>query len=122
MAMGDLRGATVLVTGGAGGIGKALADGFRNDGASVVAIDVNAGPDITVADVADPAAVAELVARYDRIDVLVNNAGIGIEGRIEDCPPGQYERVLAVNLFGPFYMLRAVLPLMRRQNYGRVIN
>ncbi len=139
--MGELSGQTVLITGAANGIGRALAEGFLADGARVVAVDVDAdalaslaerGAVTVTADVADPADADRIVAACTagdgrdggdgRLDVLVNNAGVALQRRIEDNEPGEFERVLAVNLFGPFHLLRAALPVMRRQEHGRVIN
>lgn len=136
--MGELSGRTVLITGAANGIGRALAENFLADGARVVAVDVDAaalasvaerGAVTVTADVADPADADRIVGACTaedggtgRLDVLVNNAGIALQRRIEDHEPGEFERVLAVNLFGPFQLLRAALPVMRRQEHGRVIN
>ena len=131
----DLASSTVLITGAANGIGRALAEGFIDDGARVVAADLDAnglakleqrGATIVVGDVSDPAALVGFVATATngggRLDVLINNAGIAINRRIEDHSPDEYERVLRINLFGPYYGLRAALPVMRRQGFGRVIN
>ena len=123
------------MTGAAGGIGRALAEGFLADGWEVVAVDVDEehlagvadhGAIAFAADVSESAAVEaaieQAVATTGRLDVLVNNAGIGVRHAIEEAAPDQYERTLRVNLFGPFYGLRYALPVMRGQNYGRVIN
>jgi NAD(P)-dependent dehydrogenase (short-subunit alcohol dehydrogenase family) len=133
----ELGSATVVVTGAAGGIGRALAEGFLADGAHVVAVDVAsmsvrldqlgaAGALVVVGDVSDPEAVERFVATAvsatGRLDVLINNAGIGVQREITDLAPDEFERVLRVNLFGPFYGLRAALPVMRAQGHGRVVN
>jgi NAD(P)-dependent dehydrogenase (short-subunit alcohol dehydrogenase family) len=85
-----------------------------------------AGATTAVLDVSDGAAVGELVrttvASHGAIGVLVNNAGIGIERRVDEHEDDEFERVLRVNLFGPYHFLRAVLPVMRSHRHGRVIN
>ncbi|MBI1338791.1 SDR family NAD(P)-dependent oxidoreductase [bacterium] len=132
----DLSGRTIIITGAASGIGRALALGFVADGADVVAADVNEAGLIPLADagcrilrtdvtsdndVRAMAAFAE--AGSGRIDVLFNNAGVGGGGdRIEDLPEGAFEHCLASHLTGALYGLRAVMPVMRRQRYGRIIN
>jgi NAD(P)-dependent dehydrogenase (short-subunit alcohol dehydrogenase family) len=126
-----LSSATVLVTGAANGIGRALAAGFLADGAQVLAVDRDesgldslaaAGARIAVCDVADAADLERVVAAAASVDVLVNNAGIAVEQTIEAHGEGDFERVIAVNLVAPFHALRLVLPGMRRQGFGRVIN
>jgi 3-oxoacyl-[acyl-carrier protein] reductase len=131
----ELSSSTVLVTGAANGIGRALAEGFHADGACVVAADHDAvglesladrGVCTVIGDVGEPSDVdrfvAEATAIGGRLDVLVNNAGTALERAIECHGAGEFERVLRVNLFGPLYALRAALPVMRAQGYGRVIN
>jgi NAD(P)-dependent dehydrogenase (short-subunit alcohol dehydrogenase family) len=68
------------------------------------------------------AAVAAALARFGRIDVLVNNAGYGQLGLFEENEPGEIERQFAINVFGTFHVTRAVLPVMRRQRSGRIFN
>jgi 3alpha(or 20beta)-hydroxysteroid dehydrogenase len=131
----DIGSSTVLVTGAANGIGRALAEGFLDDGARVVAVDVDRaglaalaprGAIVVAGDVSDPGEVERFVAAATdgggRLDVLINNAGVATYRTIEEHEPDEYERVMRINLFGPYYCLRAALPLMREQGYGRVIN
>ena len=77
-------------------------------------------------DVRDPAQVESLVAqaleRYGRIDILINNAGLGHFGPVEELPVEQFDEMLAVNLRGPFLLTRAVVPAMKRQGGGTIIN
>jgi NAD(P)-dependent dehydrogenase (short-subunit alcohol dehydrogenase family) len=130
-----LRGMTVLITGAASGIGHALSLGFLEDGASVMAIDrqeeglkplEDKGALIKVADVSDPAQVdgmvEEAVSRTDRLDVLINNAGVGILAPFTEYLPGQFEEIIRINLFGPYYGMRAAISIMREQGFGRIIN
>jgi 3-oxoacyl-[acyl-carrier protein] reductase len=132
----ELHASTVLITGAGRGIGRALAEGFLADGATVVGVDVDAealailaarGATTIVGDVSDPADVERFVhgardAGGGHLDVLVNNAGTAQRGTIEELGPDAYERTLRVNLFGPFYGMRAAIPIMRAQGFGRVIN
>ena len=107
-----------LVTGAARGIGAATCDALRAEGFEVLGMDLS-GADLS-ADVTDPAAVAAALAPLPRIDVLVNNAGVLIEGRLADMPLADFDRQLAVNLRGPFVVTQAVLPRMPRG--GRIVN
>lgn len=126
---------TVLVTGAASGIGQALARGFLADGAAVVAVDRNAdglaplenqGAIILKVDVADPAQVQGMVetavAKTGRLDVLFNNAGIAYRTPLVNHEPGQFEELIRINLFGPVYGMRYAIPVMRSQNFGRIVN
>lgn len=135
MSANDVSGRTVVITGAASGIGRALALGFLKDGAKVVAADINgqglatvqeAGGLAVEADVTKADEVARMieaaVAETGRIDVLFNNAGLGANTRIEELDPGVFERFMAVHVFGALYGLQAALPIMRAQGYGRVIN
>jgi 2-keto-3-deoxy-L-fuconate dehydrogenase len=114
----------VVVTGAAGGIGTAIVARFRNDGETVVGVDL-AGSDIDV-DLTSPlsveAAVARIVAEHGAIDVLCNNAGIAAVGDIVDATLADWTSTFAVNVFGLASMSKAVLPHMRAANSGVIIN
>ena len=102
----------VVVTGGAGGIGKCIAEEFRAQGAHVCVIDCVEGPHF-VGDIADKA-VLEAFARsvvdeYGRVDVLVNNAPPGFMG-IDDCSYEEFQRALAVGVTAPFYLSKLFAP------------
>jgi 3-oxoacyl-[acyl-carrier protein] reductase len=132
----DFAGRTVIVTGGARGVGKAVGGLFRRAGATVYLVDFDATEvaeaatelDATgiVADVSDTAAVtaavARIVAETGRIDVLVNNAGILRDGVIWKLSDDDFDSVLAVHAGGTFRFTRAVVPHFRRQHCGRIIN
>jgi len=159
----DLSDRVVVVTGGARGIGRTIAERFRREGAHVVALDLAAaladratdeqpgGPpsvpdgahdvgahavgtpaveahalEVLACDVTDPAsvraAVDAVVARHGTVDVLVNNAGINVEGRVADLEWDAWRRCMDVNLGGTFLMSQAVAPVMQRAGRGRIIN
>jgi NAD(P)-dependent dehydrogenase (short-subunit alcohol dehydrogenase family) len=115
----------VLVTGAAGGIGQATAAELRRHHAQVVGLDLHAGPDIIACDVRDQAAVdravAQAVDRLGGLDVLINNAGIGLPQSAAAAPGDDALAVIDVNLLGPWRVAAAALPALR-QSRGRVVN
>lgn len=127
------EGQTILITGAASGLGRAWAEGFNADGATVIAADINneglievpAAMHLTV-DVSSASEVEQMiadgVAQTGRIDVLFNNAGIGFSKRLENSGDGDFEQHIAVHLFAMVNAMRAAIPHMRAQNYGRIIN
>ncbi len=123
-----MNGKVVVVTGASAGIGKATAELFASRGAQVVCVQRRTveGFDCVSADVTDrsavEAAVGQIVARYGRIDVLVNNAGMGISGTVEDTPEAEARRLFDVNFFGAFNLISAVVPVMRAQGGGVIVN
>ena len=128
-----------LVTGAGQGMGRAIAQRFAAEGAIVVALDINlAAAEVTLKNypgqsiarslnVADSAAVAalvdEVVAKFGRVDVLVNNAGIGSVDAFADIPDETWARVLNVNLNGAFYCARQTVRAMQKTSTrGAIIN
>ncbi len=134
----DFSGKTVLVTGGGNGIGRACCRAFAASGARVAVIDRDAAAAGQVAaelggmasahplDVADGAAFArlaeEIAARDGGIDVLVNSAGTITRQTIAAMPAADWDRVIAVNLRGPFNGTQAVIPHMRKRGGGAIVN
>ncbi len=113
---------TALVTGGASGIGLACATRLAADGLDVVTADVADGADLRL-DVTDPAAVTAAVGRLDRVDVLVNSAGvIGPAKPLAEVTDAEWAATFAVNVTGTFHLCRAVTPGMAAHGWGRVVN
>jgi NAD(P)-dependent dehydrogenase (short-subunit alcohol dehydrogenase family) len=130
----DFQNRTAVVTGGAQGIGRAIAQRLAESGATVwlwdrdVALAKTAAAELGAiaapVDVTDLAQVeAAAKAAGGRIDILINNAGIsGVNTPTWEYPPEEWARVLAINLTGIFNCCRTVAPMMIAQNYGRIVN
>jgi 2-dehydro-3-deoxy-L-rhamnonate dehydrogenase (NAD+) len=137
----DLKGRTAIVTGGARGIGFAVARKLMACGATVVAWDIDgavlaaaaqllqeSGPIYTaVVDVTDETSVNDAVTSFMRgfgkIDILINNAGItGGNAPLWELKPEVWRQVVEVNLIGPYLVCRAVVPHMIAKGYGRIVN
>jgi 3-oxoacyl-[acyl-carrier protein] reductase len=142
-----LKDKVVIVTGGAHGIGRAYCLGLARAGASVVIADIDKAAGARLAaeineirltdalalrtDVSDEAETKEMsvrtLERFGRIDALINNAAVFSvvpmnRGKIETIDPEEWDRLMAVNLRGLFFCCRAVLPTMRRQKSGKIVN
>ena len=114
----DFTGRVALVTGGASGIGAAVADRLREGGAEVHVFDLANGDDVR-----DSAQLEAAVERLPRLDVLVCSAGVGGDSlHTEDVTDDEWERVHAINLNGVFYANRAAIPKMKAGGYGRIVN
>ncbi len=133
----DFSGQVALITGGAAGIGKCMAELFAERGATLVLVDRNEKVEETarslgsqhlawVGDVADEASVQRIVAdsieKLGRIDILLNNAGIGPLAKAEETPVDLWDITMAVNLRGPFLYAREVGKQMIKQGSGRIVN
>ena len=132
----------VLITGCSSGFGEAMALGFAERGfqvvatmrkpetapASLMALAASKPDDVVLAalDVTDAdmrkGILDMVIARFGRIDVLINNAGVGSRGAFEDTPDSQWRTMFETNLFGPLDLIRLALPKMRAQGSGRIIN
>lgn len=136
--MFDLRGRRAIVTGGAQGIGRAIAAALAGRGAGVAVLDrdgplaeataaeLGGGCVGVAADVADlpasQATIARLIAEWGRVDILVNNAAVISTAPFAQLDAAEWDRVMAVNLRGAYGACRAVAGAMTGQSYGRIIN
>ncbi len=148
--MGKLDGKVTVVTGAGRGIGRAIAVGYLQEGASVVVTAAREQAELDwflqgewssrvltqLADVSDPIAcerlVAQAIQRFGQVDVLVNNAGRGMKyvsssfitqtTRFWEVDPQTWRMIIATNVDGPFYMARAVVPHMQKTGMGSIIN
>ena len=127
--MNELQGRTALVTGGASGIGAACARELASRGVSVTVADIDDVGAKTLAqeiggtawslDLSDVSALEDLQLE---VDILVNNAGIQSISEIEEFPPDRFRAMLALMVEAPFLLIRAALPHMYREGYGRIVN
>jgi short-subunit dehydrogenase len=132
ISMNKTNTGVALVTGASSGIGRATANTLRNAGFHVfgtsrrMASTQSEGVTMLTCDVTDDASVATMVddvlAKTGRIDLLVNNAGMGLFGGAEESSIAQAQALFEVNVFGVFRVTNAVLPAMRRQGKGRIVN
>ena len=123
---------TVLITGGSSGIGKAIgeylfAKGYYVYGTSrnperitdslfpLLKMDVNETESID-------AVIAEIIGKTEKIDIVINNAGVGITGPIEETPEGEIKKAFQTNFYGPINVIKSVLPHMRKQGFGHILN
>jgi len=137
----ELNNKTAIVTGGASNIGKAIAEGFAVEGANVVVADVDKEQaervadelnkmgdgdaifieaDVTDADQIERMATATL-ERFGQIDILVNNAGWTANDLFLNKPVSDFEREIAINLWGPINCIRAIAPSMIERSYGKIV-
>jgi 3-oxoacyl-[acyl-carrier protein] reductase len=134
VAQYDFSGRVAVVTGAAGGIGRAVCDAFARNGAQAVnwdrvpgVEDTSPAPRHFVVDITQPESIAAALSAtldtYGRIDYLVNNAGFaGPTLPLDEYDPLEWQRVIDVNLLGTYHVCRLVVPAMRRANAGRIVN
>ena len=130
--MSALAGKVALVTGGAGGLGTEICRMLVADGAAVIAGDLRRSStlhnpvDFIELDVTSEASVEAVIQsiaeRHGRLDILVNNAGIDVTLPVEEISVAEWDRILGVNLRGPFMLSRLAFPLMRRHGSGQIVN
>jgi len=113
-----LEGKTTIVTGGAAGIGAAIVQRFKAEGARVIVFDLNSEPSV---DITNYEAVQKAVAAAGPIDILVNNAGWDMFRPFLKTDPAFWQKILAINLVGPMNVLHCVLPGMVERGSGKVV-
>lgn len=138
MSGSELEDRVALVTGSTRGLGRGIAERFAREGARVVvngrsgedadrvAKEIGGGAIGVAADISSSAEAARLVATtrdaFGRIDILVNNAGISLDNYVSRISDERWESVLATNLSGPLYLIREVVPILREQEAGAILN
>lgn len=133
--MSDFSGKTVLITGAAGGIGTAMAERFAAAGARLALVDITPAEELAARlgdghrayqlDLEDPHAIAETVARIGTdmgLDILINNAGLGIVFPADHTDVDAWDRTMRINLRAPWLAAATALPFLKVSGAGRVIN
>jgi NAD(P)-dependent dehydrogenase (short-subunit alcohol dehydrogenase family) len=122
--MDRLKGKTAIVTGGANGIGRAIAEMFAGEGAWVLIADIEGGPGKDVSRPADAArAVAQAATHNGRIDILVNNAAfMGETHAVLESTPEEWSKCLGIAVMGMHYFTKETLPYMIKQKAGSIVN
>lgn len=127
----EFEGLVAVVTGGASGIGAAIAARLASGGARVAALDLNTdtgSSDVlaVATDVSDDdsvkSAVAQVLDLYGRLDIVINNAGIGAQGTVADNDDAEWQRVFDINVFGMVRVSRAALPHLRQSPAAAIVN
>ncbi|MCH2045491.1 MAG: SDR family oxidoreductase [Saprospiraceae bacterium] len=141
MSKKKFEGKYVLITGAAQGIGFHTAMQFAKAGANLILADINKEKleaateqlsnlsidvlmyEVNVADKDEVQGMAkDIIEKIGRLDILINNAGVGYHGEMEDMTLSEWKRLIDVNLWGPLYHIYAFLPLMKKQGFGQIVN
>ena len=142
MTQNTLKGKTAIITGSTSGIGLGLAHGLAGVGVNIVMNGFGDKDEIEKerlsieehgvtciyhgADMTKPEEIEDMVKtaekEFSHIDILVNNAGIQHVAKVEDFPPAKWEAIIAINLSSAFYTTHHIIPLMKKQGWGRIIN
>ncbi len=138
-----LSGKTAVVTGSTSGIGLGIAQALAGQGANIVlngfgeaaaieelrsrlSLDHNVGVIFSNADISKPEEISGMIeeaqAEFGKVDILVNNAGIQYVAPIEEFPPEKWNSIIAINLSGAFHTARLVVPTMKAEGWGRIVN
>ncbi len=117
--MRGLKGKTAIVTGGVAGIGAAVVQRFKEEGAKTIVFDLNGDPPV---DITDYAAVKRAVEQAGPIDILVNNAGWDMFKPFLKTDPPFWQRIISINLIGAMNLMHCVLPGMAERGRGKVVN
>lgn len=122
--MSDPKTPIALITGASSGIGLATAEVLAGQGFDVVTCQRRPAPGFQTieADLSDPNEPARVMSRLDRLDVLVNNAGLMLEGSVEESSLADWDAQIALNLTTPFLMMKAAMPQLKRSHQASIVN
>lgn len=139
---GDVKGKTAIITGSSSGIGLGIAKGFAAAGINIVmngfgdkreiesSLEALRGHDVKAiyhpADMTKPDEISDMVSvaqkEFGDVDIIVNNAGIQHVQEVENFPPEKWDAIIAINMSSSFHLIRSVMPMMKENEWGRIIN